>query len=132
MLPEVIVRRLKLLDNAGSASIVATAGTVTSIELDLTMCLIHVVDVVLLLEVLPVLLIFEYFRENTLRACWLALVLNSTIATGILNAHATTMHSVELILAATACAWGSTSSGRAWITTLGNGRPREVEFGSSA
>ena len=133
MLPQVIVRRLKLLDNAGSAAIVAIAGTVTSIELDLTMCLIHMVDVVLLLEVLPVLLIFEYFRENTLRARWLALVLNThVVAARVLDAHAATMDSVELILDAAAGAWRSASSGRAGITTLGNGRSRDVEFGSSA
>ena len=63
------------------------------------MRLVHVVNIILLLEVLPVLLIFEYFRQNTLRASGLALVLNSYVGSAsILNAHAATVHSVELVL----------------------------------
>lgn len=67
------------------------------------MRLVHVVNIILLLEVLPVLLIFEYFRQNTLRASGLALVLNSHVGSAsILNAHAATVHSVELVLHAAA------------------------------
>lgn len=97
------------------------------------MRLIHMVDVVLLLQILPVLLIFEYFRENTLRARWLALVLNThVVAARVLNTHASAVHGIELILDTATGAWRPTGSGRTRVTALGDGRPRNVEFGSSA
>ena len=81
------------------------------------MSLIHVVNVILLLEVLPVLLIFEYLGQNTLGARWLALMLGAQVAV-VLNAHATTVHGVELVLHAAAGPGRSAGSSGARVATL--------------
>lgn len=63
MLSQIIVWRFQLLYNIGCPASSTLEGHVA-------MRLIHVVDVVLILHGLSVVLIFEYFREDSFRAGW--------------------------------------------------------------
>ena len=91
MLSKIVCRRFDLVDDARTSSI------------RLPLCLTDMVDVVLMLESSgPVLLVFEYFSQNTFGLSWVGISV-------VLDWHASTMNSVELTLYVLASWWSLTA-----------------------
>lgn len=94
----------------------------STLERDVSLGIVHVVDIILLLvtvEALPIVLILEDFRENALGVLRLAVLVHLSI---VLNVHASSVYGVELVLDLARRPWGSLSSCCSWIatSTLGN------------
>ena len=66
------------------------------------MSLVHRIDVVLVL-LMSIVLVLENLGQNALCACRLTLVVHHVLISIALNAHSSTMNSVELILNASIC-----------------------------
>lgn len=126
VLSQIIIWRLQLFDNIWC--------TISRIEIHLSMSLIHVVNIVLMLVVLyclSVMLILEDFCQDSFCASRNTWVINSATTT-ILNAHTSTMNSIELILCIVG-SWGSLTSSSSWIwSTLCNWWPLNIQFGRLA
>jgi hypothetical protein len=113
VLTEITVRRFELLYEVRSDTLAVI--TVSGIELEVAMGIVHVVHVVLLLH-LPVVLVLEDLREDAFGVVAVALVLDlHIVALIILNVHTSAVDSVELILHSVALARASSGTGGAWI-----------------
>ena len=129
MLAEVIVRRLDLLVDIGSGTGVVVLA---SVETEVAMRLVHVVDVVLLLLVhLTRVLVLKDLCQDTLGAGRLARVVLS-IAVRV-DAHTASVHSVELVLYVGVGPRRPSRAGSARVgAMLLHGGPRDVQLGSLA
>lgn len=119
MLPQVVVWRLQLLDDVRSTCSPA-------LESHVAVRLIHVIDVVLVLHGLSVMLILEYFCEDTLGAGWHTRVVSIA---SVLYAHTSSVDRVELVLDS-AASGRALATGRPWIiAALCDRRPLDIELG---
>ena len=79
-----------------------------------------------MLDGLPVLLIFEYFCENSLRALRLVY---SVCGSDSLNIHSSSMHCIELVFNLYSGSWWSLTSSCIWINLiLCNRRSSNIQF----
>jgi len=76
--------------------------TASSLESNVAMSLIHVINIVLVLHSLSIVLILEYLSKYTLSTRGHARMITSAISATILYAHSSSVYSIELILHASA------------------------------
>ena len=80
-----------------------------------SMSLIHVINVVLLMNCLPI-LIFENLSEYSFGTCWLRSMIYNCVTSTTLNTHASSMNGIELVFdVVNRAGWSITSCSSTWI-----------------